>query len=463
MAEQRSDVALIKQIEELQKRLDQATDILNALRSGVVDAIVVSKEDDTEIYQIEHADYIYQVLVESMNEGALTLTKEGVILYCNKAFADMLLINYRHLIGVKLVSLISEEYIGKFESLWQYALSGSGTAELQLQYYGLTIPVYMSCNTHSTKREPSYVFAIVSNISERKRAEEALQKAHYELERRVMERTAELATVNTAIKELNQTLEQRVVEETNRRILHEQMFVQQSKMAAMGEMIRLISHQWRQPLNVISMLAQDIKESYAFGNLDETLVNDNVNTIMQQVNFMSKTIDDFTKLFEPSKEKVRFDVKSAIEGMLSMFGQMFKKSNVDISIGTDQDSILCVDGYPNEFTHVILNILNNDKDAITSKIEADLQGLIDLHISNNEERDKVIVLIKDNGGGISENIIKEIFKPYCSTKREKGTGLGLYMSKIIIENHMGGSLTVRNVDGGAEFTISLDVSKSEII
>ncbi|WP_420263753.1 PAS domain S-box protein [Candidatus Magnetominusculus dajiuhuensis] len=259
------------------------------------------------------------------------------------------------------------------------------------------------------------------------------------------------------LKRLNDHLMELVAEETQKRQQQEQMLIQQSKMAAMGEMIGLIAHQWRQPLNAIGMVVQDIKEAYNYGELNEKYIQETVDTTMNQVYFMSKTIEDFKDFFKPSKKKVRFDIKTTIQELLSMFEQMFKKSDVDISMITSQDTILVTEGYPNEFKQVILNIINNAKDAITSKRDAGdtIQGRIDINIINNTEGNKIIISIKDNGGGIPEHIMDKIFDPYYTTKGEKGTGIGLYMSKTIIETNMGGSLEVSNVDGGAEFVIEL--------
>ncbi|MBF0554603.1 MAG: HAMP domain-containing histidine kinase, partial [Nitrospirae bacterium] len=240
------------------------------------------------------------------------------------------------------------------------------------------------------------------------------------------------------------------------------LLIQQSKMASMGEMISMISHQWRQPLNAISITVQDIIEAYAYGELNEGYIKDTVNTTMDQVKFMSRTMDEFRNFFKPSKEKVPFDVKSTIENILSMFYQMFKKSdNIDISIITEPGTILLTEGYPNEFKQVILNILNNAKDAIISQRDAGgtKQGLVEINIKNCGEGDKVIVSIRDNGGGIPEHIIDKIFEPYYTTKGNAGTGIGLYMSKTIVETNMGGTLTVKNVDGGAEFQINLEAQR----
>jgi nitrogen fixation/metabolism regulation signal transduction histidine kinase len=303
-----------------------------------------------------------------------------------------------------------------------------------------------------------------------------LRRHQNHLNELVSERTRDLIRINNELEtevsiriktevklqELNTHLEQRVEEGISKIIHQEQILVQQSKMAAMGEMIGMIAHQWRQPLNAIGVNVQDLKDTYAFGELDEKYIEQIVDTTMNQVNFMSKTIDDFRNFFVPSKRKLRFDVKSNIGELLSMFIQVFNKSDIDISIKAEPDTLLFTEGYPNEFKQVVLNIMNNSKDAIISKRNTGAppptQGRIEIMIGNNKERDKIMISIRDNGGGIPANIIDNIFEPYYTTKEKEGTGLGLYMSKTIVETNMGGTLTVKNAEEGAEFTMILGVT-----
>ncbi|MBF0464466.1 MAG: PAS domain S-box protein [Nitrospirae bacterium] len=259
------------------------------------------------------------------------------------------------------------------------------------------------------------------------------------------------------LKTLNCNLEAMVKAETEKRQNQEQMLIQQSKMASMGEMIGLIAHQWRQPLNAIGLNIQDLGETYSCGEINDKYVEDIVGSTMNQINFMSKTIDDFKNFFIPAKEKQLFNVKTAIEELLSMFVHVFNRSKIHISIKTEQDALLVTEGYPNEFKQVVLNILNNSRDAVVTKKKnaPEINGWIELSINNNEGKSKVIVSIKDNGGGIPESIKERIFEPYFTTKGAGGTGIGLYMSKTIIETNMGGSLTVRNCDSGAEVRIEI--------
>ncbi|KJU86455.1 membrane protein containing ATP-binding region, ATPase-like domain protein [Candidatus Magnetobacterium bavaricum] len=259
------------------------------------------------------------------------------------------------------------------------------------------------------------------------------------------------------LRNLNNNLMSMVQEETAKRQMQEQMLIQQSKMAAMGDMIGLIAHQWKQPLNLIGITVQDMKDAYKFGEVNEEYIDQTVDTTMGQVNFMSKTMDDFRNFFKPSKQKVEFDVKNTIDELVTMFIAIFTKNNVNINIKADKTLKLKADGYPNEFKQVILNILNNSKDAIIAMRSSGnkIQGWIEVEITNDESSEKILVSIKDNGGGIPEDVIGRIFEPYYTTKGADGTGIGLYMSKTIIETNMGGSLTVRNIEGGAEFVIEL--------
>ncbi|MBF0593276.1 MAG: PAS domain S-box protein [Nitrospirae bacterium] len=275
------------------------------------------------------------------------------------------------------------------------------------------------------------VLSIGQDITERKRMEEEL-------------------------KDLNANLELKVATETESRQRHEQMLIQQSKMAAMGEMIALIAHQWKQPLSALSLYLYNIEDAYKYNELNWEFINNIVTSSMDQILFMSKTMDDFRNFFKPSKEKVTFDVKVAIVELISMFIDIFNKNDIVIEIKDNQCPELPVEGYPNEVKQVILNILSNSKDAIIVRRNTEtIHGHIDIAFSKDGDSNDIIVSIRDNGGGIPKDVIGRIFEPYYTTKGSEGTGIGLYMSKTIIETNMGGSLTARNIDGGAEFVITL--------
>ncbi|MBF0567872.1 MAG: response regulator [Nitrospirae bacterium] len=249
---------------------------------------------------------------------------------------------------------------------------------------------------------------------------------------------------------LQRSLKEKVEEETAKRRSGEQMLVQQSKMAAMGEMLGMIAHQWKQPLNAISATAQDLEDAFTHNQLDKEYLHSSVITIISQTDFMQRTADDFRNFLRPSKEKVRFNVRDAVEEVISMFSPYFTKNGIALKLWLKGDDFT-VTGYPNEFKQVVLNLISNSKDAILSRKDKGTENKIDITVSKD---DRITITIRDTGGGIPEGIIGRIFDPYFTTKPpDKGTGIGLYMSRTIIETNMGWQLSVSNVEGGAEFRI----------
>ncbi|MBF0344392.1 MAG: GAF domain-containing sensor histidine kinase [Nitrospirae bacterium] len=260
---------------------------------------------------------------------------------------------------------------------------------------------------------------------------------------------------DTEIREFNRHLEQKVEEETKKRMEQEQLLIQQSKMAAMGEMINSIAHQWKQPLNVISLIVQDFGDAYSYGELDKEYMKNSEQTIIQQIQFMAKTIDDFRNFLKPSKEKLPFDIMKAIDDLRSMFQPLIRRNSIALNLSCIGDDFVTL-GYSNEFKQVILNLINNARDAILSQRESGIEREDNIDINVFKDNGKIIVSVSDTGGGISDDVIDKIFDPYFTTKPvDKGTGIGLYMSKTIIENNMGWKLSVKNIDGGAEFRIDI--------
>ncbi|KJR40639.1 multi-sensor signal transduction histidine kinase [Candidatus Magnetoovum chiemensis] len=278
-------------------------------------------------------------------------------------------------------------------------------------------------------------------------------------ERKQMEEQLEIKTIE--LSQLNSNLEEQVRNKINELRQKEQMLIQQSKMASMGEIIGLIAHQWKQPLNAVALIVQDLKDAYQYGELNDKYIEDSVASTMDQIKFMSKTIDDFRNYLIPSNKKTQFDVKTVIKDLILMFTHIFDKNDIEVSLNVADNTKTAAEGYQNEFKHVVLNILNNSRDAIISARNRGIKicGSIEISLSNDKDSELVIVSIRDNGGGIPENIINRIFEPYFSTKGSEGTGIGLYMSKTIIETNMNGKLRVRNVDCGAEFCIEIKCPK----
>ncbi len=218
----------------------------------------------------------------------------------------------------------------------------------------------------------------------------------------------------------------------------------------MGEMIGNIAHQWRQPLNALSLVMQNIKFSYEIGDLDDEFMERSSNKVDLLTKNMSKTIDDFRNFFKPNKGKEKFCLDEIVYETLSLIESTFEHHNIKI----EKEIIkgVKVYGFPNEFLHTLLNILNNAKDAFEENNIAN--RIVVLVVDKNDKEG--IIKIQDNAGGIPKDIQNKIFEPYFTTKEEgKGTGIGLYMSKIIIEKNMDGELLNKNINGGTIFTIKL--------
>ena len=258
-------------------------------------------------------------------------------------------------------------------------------------------------------------------------------------------------------KRLNIELEIRVEDEIKKQKAQEEILIHQSRSAEIGEMINNIAHQWRQPLNNLSLTIQNIGFKYENDVLTKEELNETIDKSKMIINSMSNTIDTFRNFFEPTKNKNLFKVEHSIENTLEILSSTLRFYNIEV-VKEIIDDVEIYD-YENEFSQVLLNIITNAKDALVSnKIE---KPIIKVNVSKIENN--VIVKIKDNANGINEEIIDRIFEPYFTTKgKGNGTGIGLYMSKLIIEKNMNGKLTVKNDNDGAVFIITLNITKQEI-
>ncbi|MBF0464850.1 MAG: hybrid sensor histidine kinase/response regulator [Nitrospirae bacterium] len=262
---------------------------------------------------------------------------------------------------------------------------------------------------------------------------------------------------------LQRHLEKQVEIEVNRRRMDEQMLIQQSKMAATGEMIGAIAHQWRQPLNSLGLIVQDVEEAFEAGEVTKDYLKQSVSQCMGLIKLMSHTVEDFQNFLKPSGRQDTFDVTEAFYEVIHLFSDMLKKNDICVRINTPETCRIYTTGYRNELKQVILNLINNSRDAINTErkkgVSVKEEGLITIDISEGDNN--VVARISDNGGGIDDSIADKLFEPYVTTKGKSGTGIGLYMSKAIIENKMNGSISVSNIEGGAQFTINLPLVKPD--
>jgi signal transduction histidine kinase len=250
------------------------------------------------------------------------------------------------------------------------------------------------------------------------------------------------------LEELNESLELKVQIEIEKNREKEQLLVQKSKFIALGEMISNIAHQWRQPLSELSSILMYIKFKYSIKSLDEKTMNQKLLEADNVLEFMSQTIDDFRNFFMPKKEKEEFLLYKIIDVVINIVSSTLK--NYDIKLEIDVDKEIVLKTYLNEYEQVLLNIINNAKDVL---IEKKVKNPY-IKIKAYAEEDGIVLTIEDNGGGILIEPKGKIFEPYFTTKEDSnGTGIGLYMSKIIIDKNMKGKLRVRNTVDGAKFVI----------
>ena len=256
------------------------------------------------------------------------------------------------------------------------------------------------------------------------------------------------------IEELNSSLEEKIECEVEKSRQRDQKIIEQSRLAQMGEMISMIAHQWRQPLNSLSMIIQGASLKHKLGKFnDETmfkLARDSQKQIMQ----MSQTIDDFRHFSKPNKHAKEFSVNASINHVLTLLKPMLDQYMISVEFDAKEE--ILIKGFSNDLGQVVINIVNNAKDTLIEKNKGEEKMI---HIMLKKESTNVVISIEDNGGGIVDDVITKIFDPYFSTKEKKnGTGLGLYMSKNIIESHNHGSLSVENSNKGAMFKIVLGES-----
>ncbi len=235
------------------------------------------------------------------------------------------------------------------------------------------------------------------------------------------------------------------------RLFQDEQIFKQARHAQMGEMIAMIAHQWRQPLAAISATVASLHVQQELHGYNQKSFDEQLNNISKYTQHLSSTIDDFRNFFKDEKEKVNISLKSVVDDSLSIIGDILKSKGIEVRVECLNDDKIST--YQNELKQVILNILRNAQEVIDER--AIKEASIDIKIYKADY--KYCIEIKDNAGGIPKNIIDQIFEAYFTTKGKlNGTGLGLHMSKTIVEKHMHGNLHVKNVDKGASFTIELE-------
>lgn len=353
---------------------------------------------------------------------------------------------YRQLLTISGLSVLVILPIGYFFALWlTRPITTISAAASRVAQGDLDVQVDIDRNDEIGQLSSSFNQMVGALAENRQR----LENVNLELEVKVAERTQ-------ALDELNRTLDQRVRDEIAKRKEQEQLLIHQSRLAAMGEMIGAIAHQWRQPLNALSLVLQNIGMQFQMGRLTEESMTRLQEKGEAMVMRMSTTIDDFRNFFKPNKHAENFNLLVALHGATDILEGVFRNHNIVVNI--DCDPSIEVYGFVGEFSQVVLNILGNARDALL--ISGQVAPVIRVRVETSPGN--IVIRFEDNGGGMDETTLHKIFEPYFTTKEEgKGTGIGLYMSKMIIENSMHGRLEAAAIEGGAIFSVTLPSQASK--
>lgn len=267
--------------------------------------------------------------------------------------------------------------------------------------------------------------------------------------------------IQAALNEMNAELARRVEEETEHRLRQERLLAQQARLAAMGDMVGAIAHQWRQPLATLGIIIENIRVAWSREMLTEAFLDKAVADARMQVFHMSDTIEEFRNFFRPEKSQEEFDVGGKVGEVLRLIGAQFESNGIAVRVELPEGVPIVVTGYPNEFKQVLLNLLTNARDAILERRDRDGEmpgdpGDDAVSICLAEGAEWVRIEVEDTGCGISPSAADRVFDPYYTTKDPgKGTGIGLYMSRMIVETSMGGRLSFRGKARGTVFRVEL--------
>jgi len=432
--------------------------------SGNVELFIVVFVDITEIKRVQGAlegeKERLDVTLKSIGEGVVATDKRGRISLINSSAESILGQKSRFIIGHNINEVIriydfetGEELV---DELMKYEFGSKRTfrANIVSKQSGIITVTLTASGMLSNKGDVIGFVYVFRDITESIKLEQELLRSKVQLE------------------EINKNLELRVSEETGKRRKNEQLLFEQAKFAAMGQMISAIAHQWRQPLNALALYTQDIEEAFEHNEIDSAYLQKFVESSMKLITHMSGTIDDFRNFFHSSNVRESVSMVKVVAESLSLIATQLKNQNIsyEITIKANGKDDVYVNSLPphdmvfgddiviisSEMKQVLLNILQNARDAISEKSLGAVKISGNIYISIEYSREKIVTKISNDGGCIPEDTLGNIFDPYYTTKPEgEGTGIGLYMSKVMVEDHMGGLLMAGNIDKGAQFTITL--------
>ncbi|WP_207563206.1 PAS domain-containing sensor histidine kinase [Sulfurimonas aquatica] len=414
---------------QLQRKDGTILDVL--LSSTPIEPLDISKgvtftaTDITELNQ-SHSDAlkakeVYRSLLEDINEWVWEVNLEGCFTYSSPRVKDIIGYSPDEVMGKSLFYFIDDGEVDLVKSIFSEIIASKSSFK----------------NIQSTQRHKDTQDVIIETTG-----------------RPVFDNdTGELM----GYRGTNRDITEHITIEKELKLKDEIMFAQ-SRQAAMGEMIGMIAHQWRQPITSIAMGANNIIVDSILGNIDKDSLNKLATDIVEQTQHLSKTIDDFRDFFKPNKEHDDVNVCSVIEETLSIIGTSLVNNNIKIIKEFNSQSTIST--FSRELLQVYINILKNAKEALLENKIEDAKIIITV----TEDENNIITTVCDNGGGVKPELLTKIFEPYFTTKEElNGTGLGLYMSNIIVTKHLKGTLQVKNSDDGACFMLKLPKVRSDNI
>jgi signal transduction histidine kinase len=409
-----------------------------ASHSGfILSSIVVGTAGKHWETEIQDAREYAENIVETVRESLLVLNPALKILTANRKFYETFQVTPEETIGNFIYDLGNRQWnIPKLQVLLENILPNHTVFnDYEVDHVFPDIGhkvILLNARQIFRKSVGSHIILLaMEDITDRKAAENVLSERRQELE--FFNILLELR-IKQAVDDLRKSDQEN---------MHD-------RIVAMGEMINNIAHQWRQPLNTLGLVIQQFKHSFDNGECTEASVGESTTLAMMTIKQMSQTINDFRNFFRSDKEKCDFCVVQGIRNVVYLIEKTFRDQGISIVFKTEGGPRIT--GYPNEYAQVLLNILTNARDAL---VENQTENAV-ISIHAFIDGDKAVVTIADNAGGISAEVLGRLFDPYFTTKGpDKGTGVGLFMSKTIIERNMGGRLLVCNTEVGAEFRIEV--------
>lgn len=396
-------------IHEINKDEQQLRDFNDNLSQKVQESVNARME----------GELIFDTVVDSVRDGVCIIDDQGEVTHWNRSCETIFGYSKEEILGKIMHHIIvPQSYLSQYEKgIKSFSQTGQGQVLEGIQHLealkksGERFPIELSVSPFQNSGK-WYAVGIIRDISERIQAE-------------------------TEQKEKDRQL------------------IQQSKMAMMGSMIGAIAHQLKQPLNVLSISESLIIDDYEMGELDLEALEKHRKTLSKQLQYMNDTINDFRNFFRPDKKQFHFSADETVRAVLRLLDAQIKYHSVTIQhIPNEQAEIF---GYPNDFQQVIMNLIKNAIDALQEKQTKNPR----IQITSQMTDSHAVIKVTDNGGGISKELLPDkVFEEHISTKGDEGTGIGLSICKMIIEEQMKGKIRAHNAEGGAEFVVELPRAES---